>query len=381
MSVKAVIKNKIDKNGKTQIFIRITKNRQTNLIATPYKVKVKNWNSKKGLPRANKADLRKKIKELVKTVDEWQDQPLEEIKRAMGKPKKNVSFFDLAERIIEEHRLRKSYQTMKTYKGVISKLLKYTKKDIAIISISVSFLHKYQSHLLNINAPNTVHKDLKTIRAIYYRAIREGLVSKESNPFFIFKLTLVPVERPKLTMDEVNLLANANLVGLMQEVRDIFMLCLYSGGMRIGDALRLKVSNIDVNTLDYRMSKTGKLKRLTLIPNALNILEGYMTDKGLHQYIFPFLTERKDEIEIARQVAAKTALINKYLKKVAKTCGIDKSLSTHIARHTFADLARKNGASLYDISKTLGHSSLKITEQYLSSFDEETTSRVFKGLF
>lgn len=53
MSVKAVIKNKLDKQGKTQIFIRITENRKSRLIATKYKIKPRDWNSKKGFPRGN----------------------------------------------------------------------------------------------------------------------------------------------------------------------------------------------------------------------------------------------------------------------------------------------------------------------------------------
>ena len=94
MSVKAVIKNKIDKHGKTQIFIRITRNRKSYLIATKYKIKPRDWNSRKGLPRGNNHDLTADIKTLVKTIEENQDQPIKAIERALNKPRINNSFFD-----------------------------------------------------------------------------------------------------------------------------------------------------------------------------------------------------------------------------------------------------------------------------------------------
>jgi site-specific recombinase XerD len=81
------------------------------------------------------------------------------------------------------------------------------------------------------------------------------------------------------------------------------------------------------------------------------------------------------------QIVTKTAVINKYLKEIAKMAGIKKKITTHTARHSFADIARQKTDNLYNLSKTLGHSSLKVTEAYLSSFDEKAVDDTLDSVF
>ncbi len=72
--------------------------------------------------------------------------------------------------------------------------------------------------------------------------------------------------------------------------------------------------------------------------------------------------------------------MNKYLKKIAALAEIEKPLTTHIARHSFSDIARKKKASIYDISKLLGHSSIKVTEIYLASLDLDSQDETLKSI-
>jgi len=71
-------------------------------------------------------------------------------------------------------------------------------------------------------------------------------------------------------------------------------------------------------------------------------------------------------------LSGRTPKINEHLKTIARKVEIDKKLTSHVARHSFAEIARVKGVPLYDINKALSHSSLAITEQYLSSFDESS---------
>ena len=83
--------------------------------------------------------------------------------------------------------------------------------------------------------------------------------------------------------------------------------------------------------------------------------------------IFPFLLKVFDKLfpeDKFNEISSKTASYNKLLKDIAGLAEIDKPISSHTARHTFADLARQGNANLYNLSKTLGHSSLDITERY-----------------
>ncbi len=88
-------------------------------------------------------------------------------------------------------------------------------------------------------------------------------------------------------------------------------------------------------------------------------------------------------MKIGDQLNAKTSLLNKYLGLIAEKAEINKKISTHTARHSFADIARQKTDNIYNLSKTLGHSSIKITEAYLSRFDvdavDDTMDRMFKS--
>jgi site-specific recombinase XerD len=86
-------------------------------------------------------------------------------------------------------------------------------------------------------------------------------------------------------------------------------------------------------------------------------------------------------MDIKRLINSKNALANKVLKQLAEMAGIQTNVSFHIARHSFADYARKSNMNLYDISKALGHSDIKVTEQYLESFDNQSLTDSMSKLF
>jgi integrase len=114
----------------------------------------------------------------------------------------------------------------------------------------------------------------------------------------------------------------------------------------------------------------------------LAILEKYTGRND--SFIFPFLSDRfdySDPMFKHNQIGAKTALINKYLKDIATKAEISKNITTHTARHSFADIARQKTDNIYNLSKTLGHSSIKVTEAYLASFDQQAVDDTMDSMF
>ena len=122
-----------------------------------------------------------------------------------------------------------------------------------------------------------------------------------------------------------------------------------------------------------------------MVRQAQAILDLYRSENNLvNDFIFPFLKNEVDYTDnkfLMKQLSAKTTIVNINLKKLAERTNLNKKLSSHIARHSFADIARKKGMNLYDISKALGHSSLSITEQYLSNFDDNSVDDAMENLF
>ena len=121
-----------------------------------------------------------------------------------------------------------------------------------------------------------------------------------------------------------------------------------------------------------------------LTPPARKILSHYL--KGVHDpeaFIFPILKGRDISTpeRLEKERGRANALVNKYLRRLAYLAGIRKPLSTHTARHSFADLARTQGWSVYDISKALQHHSIQVTERYLQSFDSKALDSRMEELF
>jgi integrase len=237
----------------------------------------------------------------------------------------------------------------------------------------------------NLVPKSTIHANFRAIRAWFYKAIDTGLVQQSQNPFFSFKLKSGNPSRTRLTEEEIEIFKKFKLPEntLIWHVRNTFMFAFYCAGIRVSDLLTLKWNNIQNGRLIYQMLKTGKIHSLKLTEQSRKILN-YYGPKEPGEYVFPFFSSISDYTEpmfLHNQISAKTALINKYLKTIAKKAEINKNISTHTARHSFADIARKKINNIYNLSKTLGHSDLKITEAYLASFDEEAVDNTLDEVF
>ena len=159
----------------------------------------------------------------------------------------------------------------------------------------------------------------------------------------------------------------------------------------------MKVGNITEETdgegntrlrLSYRMSKTGKRATLRLVPQAERIARAYMTTakgkpKRADDFLFPML--QRYDLSTPRKrvnaISARNAIHNQNLKKIAAKARVAGNLSFHVSRHSFADLARKRGWGIYEISKALAHSGLAVTERYLAGFDDELVDSKMSTLF
>jgi site-specific recombinase XerD len=273
---------------------------------------------------------------------------------------------------------------------IVNRLESYLKfKDIKFSEITPRFLEDYEAYLITEDfKANSIHNHLKTIRAIYYSAIKEEIISQDKNPFFVYKLRLDKnTKKQKLNIKDIQAIIKLSLDQhtLVWHVRNFFLFSFYCAGIRVSDLIQLKWENVTKsNRLEYSMEKTGSQKSIALVPKAREILDFYRNHKKANEFIFPLINitlELKNPVILNSQISSKTALINKYLKKIAALAEIEIPLTTHIARHSFADIARKQGTDLYDISKMLGHSSLKMTETYLASLDTESQDLAHERIF
>ncbi len=284
--------------------------------------------------------------------------------------------------------------------------------DLTFTEITPAFLSKFEAYLHTLCNkkqpekklhPNTIEKELRTIRSLILRAIEiEKLMRPERNPFLSFKLKKVITVKEKLNQIEIELLENYPLVesSLMWHCRNYFMFYFYCAGIRAGDLIQLRWGNITTDgRLHYQMGKNHKNRDLILVQKAKDILSHYKREEiKAGDYIFPLLDssapfaqattqEEKDtmptalKIKLFNQISAKNALINKEIKKLATLAGIEKKVSLHTSRHSFARVAKQKGIDNSMLKDLLAHSSLKTTENYMGSFDTSDTDKALISTF
>lgn len=389
--------HQLNKDGTYTLKIKITKNRKTRYYPTDIKITENVWDGKKIKAHKQKTQLNNKLNKQLADVQskviKWETEnqliTINEIMERLKSNLRSASFIDYAENCKRELLERGQIRTHKRYKTIIKKLRTYlNNRDLSFSEFTVSFLNKYETHLISIgNRTNTIHTNIKTLRTILYKAIQEGIFPQESNPFFTFKLKKEKTEKPKLSMEQFNQIKALEIEEntLLWHVKNYFLFATYTAGIRIGDLMQLKVKNVNDGRLSYQMDKTGTYKEIAMIPQAIEILNLYNFDsKPFEAYLFPILEGVNDKTPMAdtyRLISSKTALINKYLKKLAAQAAIPVNLTFHVSRHTWSEIARKKGMNLYDISKALGHSSLSITENYLKDLDTTSLDKQMQNLF
>ncbi|MDR6194939.1 site-specific integrase [Siphonobacter sp. SORGH_AS_0500] len=388
--------SKPKKNGRYPLFLRITQDRKLKRIYLGYDIAIKDWNSeKKEVRRSEKMfavinrTIEDKIAEVAKLKQELKHVNASTIAENLY-GKATESFFDFAYTYIE----KQSYNTQRNLKNEVNKLLEFTQnRNLLFADLSLQMLEGYQSWLKTVrkNSQSTVRMSLVKIQTIVNHAIEKKILPVNENPFLGLKTAEGKPTRVRLTDEELQRFAAVELEpdSLLWHTRNYWMFAYYAAGVRFSDLTTLKWKNIEDGRLTYIMRKTAhvtdKAHSIQLPKKALDIL-GYYTPKikRKEDYLFPILNISKvleSEFDLLKEISSKNAMHNLRLKKICKKAEIEKEVSFHSARHTFADLGRRKIKDVYAVSKLLRHSKISMTEKYLNSFDTDTVDQAMKDLF
>ena len=331
---------------------------------------------------------------------------------------KSASFMEFARHRTSEILNAGGFRNWKKYNGTLNKLEAFLKSirksDLLFNELNAEFLTKFDSYLHSLRNErnpekllhvNTIEVILTNMKSLVMKAIELGYLDPTHNPFLAFKYSCVRTEKEKLTTNELEALMALELKegSLLWHCRNYFFFSLYCAGIRAGDLIQLRWKNVYQKDgeirLHYQMGKNHKVRDLVLVEQAKAILEHYNTgNQSPNDFIFPLLDASKPytqattqseidtlpvdtKMKLLSDVSAKNALINKYLKMLASMAGIEKKLSMHIARHSFASVAMHEGTDNSIIKNLMAHSSLAITENYMGNFDTNSTDEALKKIF
>jgi integrase/recombinase XerD len=398
------LNGKPGRNGLHEVFLRITQERKHKRIKLGISVKKAEFNKKadygKWIRQSNpeyaslnddlKTEMKKAEADFKDLKEKKQSLSLNSIKQKIQNPNSSHSLFKFAEDQLEYYKTstKYSYSFVKHFNSIFfNKLKPFAEskgfEDFLFSDLTLSFLKQYESFLATKppkgkgNSTNTIHKNMGFIKALFNDAVEEGLVMPQDSPFLSYKLKKTKVSKDKLTQDEIQKIEKLQLPeeSLINHCRNMFLFSFYQAGIRASDCIKLTWGNVIEGRLIYYMDKNEKPLDLKIMPKADEILNQYRRPgTGAKDYIFPLLDSRKDysdRIFLFNQVSSKNSLINKYLKKIAsiETVKIEKKLSFHISRHSFASIAKnEKGLSTEMISELLNHSNITITKAYLQGF-------------
>jgi site-specific recombinase XerD len=373
------------KDNTCPIYIRVTSNRVSRFIGTKIYIEERLWNKRTRRVRSTH-DLADAYNARISAMlNEAREAGLaavsaDVVKRALQKGSGSV-INDLDE-YVEELTIRSQEWERRHFMVLREKIIQSLGPNLTWEQLSKRMLVRFEQYLREErgNANNTIRNEMKRLHRLFRRALAQGTVRTDQDPFLSYKRpkAIIPNKR-RLKTEEIEALRQLSLPEAVpvRIARDAFLFSYYGGGVRFGDLCMLTPDNIVDERLVYRMMKTTHPVSIKLPSVALDLIESYRVTA--HPYIFPFIERHhaKDEALVRRRISSRNVIVNRNLKKAAELAEIaPEGLTMHVARHSFADIARTRSGDLHAISKALGHSDLKTTEMYLNSFDQDSVDEL-----
>ncbi|WP_158980797.1 MULTISPECIES: site-specific integrase [unclassified Flavobacterium] len=245
---------------------------------------------------------------------------------------------------------------------------KFKKTDFPLEELSLQFLDDFDYYLKTEKKQEqiTINKTIQRLRTPIKQAISEGYLDRD--PFILHKSKTVRKTVIFLTTQELKTLEEAVLQQKrLITIQDLFIFCCYTG-LAFNEMTNLEKHNIqigfdDVNWIQMKREKTQRQISIPILPKAQEIIEKYSTDSNR---IFPSISNQK---------------FNSYLKEIADVTGIEKRLTHHIARKTFAStVLLYNDVPMEIVSELLGHSNMVITQESYGKVVQKKVSEAMKTL-
>jgi len=371
------------KDGSHPIVLQVIKDRKRKLISFGFSATTEQWDKKENLPNKkhpNYKELRLFVKNKLVKADkvlldlENEDRPftIDELVDKITNKDKYYSFYEFTENLISKMKKTGNLGNARVYYNTLNVFRKFMNgKDIDFKGLNYKKIKEFEEYLYSLGRKvNTVSVHLRTLRAIYNRAIKEKVVQKALYPFEEIKISKEETQKLAITKEEIDKIRDLDLSGNseLEKARDYFMFSFYMRGMSFIYIAFLKVKNISNGRLNYTRKKTRQKFSIKLTDKARMIIEKYSDLKDHDSYIFPIIKRKRNEYLDYRNAMR---LTNKKLKIIGEMVGLTSTLSTYVSRHSWATIAKRTGISTTIISEGLGHDSEQTTQIYLDSFENK----------
>ena len=285
----------------------------------------------------------------------------------------NCGFFEFMQKVIGELDIAQKERTAEAYRAVMSCLKKWRNgNEFAINEFTPQMAQEYETWLRQRGVTlNTSSFYMRTIKAVYYKAVEKGL-TEDRKPFMKVFTGNAKTTKRAIDMHTINIIANAKMETKRQSfARDMFLFSFYTRGMSFIDIAYLKKTDIKEGMLEYQRRKTGQKLSIRWEEKMQQIVERYPSANAT--YLLPII--KKCNGKERGQYRSKQRHINEELHEIGKKIGLKKPLTMYVARHSWATIAREMDTPLSVISQGMGHGSEKTTQIYLKEIDNGKIDR------
>jgi len=368
------------------IILRLSHLRKTTSISLGHSINESYWDSKNRLVKKsykgvssikefNNNLLKEKIKanDIIVELSKKSDlnfYSIKQLKEKIVKPNSYDSFLNYGFELVDKMKISKRYGSARAYFFLLKLLKKYNQNnDLKFNEVNYEFLKKFElNHFSKGNSLNGLAAYMRTIRAIFNKAIKEELIDQEAYPFKNYKIRTKPTEKRALDIFYIKKIVNLKIGSehKLFHYRNYFICSYMLYGMSFIDLSFLKMENIINGRIKFQRKKTSKIYDIKITDELKEIMAFYIHEKEKNDYIFPIIKRVSLELKY-KDIEWARKKYNKGLKDIAKLCGIEQTLTSYVSRHSFVTNAMLQNIPLQAISTMLGHSKLNTTQIYLKT--------------
>lgn len=381
IKVKLRHSNVAGKSG--SIYYQITHRRETRRIVSDIRLLPVQWNPERQrvvegrgvdagrLQRVIDCDtrlLRRIVSELESSGGDF---VADDIVDRFSDPERRIDFLHFMRNRIRQLKATGNLGTARNYHYASESFSAYLNGiDLPVFAFSEDIVEGYNEYLLRRGVVrNTVSFYMRILRAVYNRAVQRRLVEQT----FPFRNVYTGVDRTRKRAVDESVIARLSRLDLggsqsLELARDLFMFSFYTRGMAFVDMAYLRKDDIRDGVLRYDRRKTGQCLSVRVEPCMKSVMDRYADRAGRTPYVFPILTSM-DPATAYRQYCVALNYYNRRLKLLSDMLGLEASLSSYTARHSWASVARNHNIPVSVISAGMGHTSEHTTRIYLTSLE------------
>lgn len=313
------------------------------------------------------------------------DYTVEELCETFSKEQTYKTVFAFLQEQVTKKEQMKRQGTARTYGNAYRRFKAFREDvDLTFDELTPDMIECYEAWLIDKRLKqNSIRCYLRTLNTLLCKAVEEGLLNN-TNLFSHVRLSYVKTTKRAISEKELKVIANLELPenSTMALARDIFMFSFYMRGMPFVDIAYLRKTDLKNGMCTYCRKKTNQCLMVEWEKAQQKILDRYAHQMENRSYLLPIIKE-EDGTEY-KQYQRMQININRALKKIGEMAELKMPLTTYVARHTWASVARDMNIPIAVISEGMGHNSIKTTQVYLNSIDisriNEANKRIIKRI-